>query len=401
MSQSWSVESGVWLNDRLYSYTYDNGNNLTSELYQEWEENEWIPKFRYSYSYANVNSYMKLFQMRENGTWVNDWQSTYTMDEYGNVVNEFREDWVDESWVEHVNYTYTYDESGNQTSYLWQFWDNNEWDNYSMRLYTYDLDGNNLTHLKQNWEANAWVNEFIYTYTYDEYGNRLSWLSQGWLDSLWLNLGLRVYTYNSNGDRLTYLSQYWLSQLSQWFNQDYYIYSYNEFGEIMSIVQQNWYDQDWINEFKTEYNHLTGQTSALVYSWNEDSWEESLIPLECDIIIDGELILTRQARYLALYHSSITGIENSSKLFVSLLINVFPNPASNQLKIKINPEDYSTNTTIELINQAGSVIKIQTVSTNSLNSFIEMNVADIPSGIYVLTVTDGIKQASRKIIISK
>ncbi|MDQ8005877.1 MAG: T9SS type A sorting domain-containing protein [Pedobacter sp.] len=89
-----------------------------------------------------------------------------------------------------------------------------------------------------------------------------------------------------------------------------------------------------------------------------------------------------------------SNIEAVKTALSELVVNAFPNPASNVLKVEILQKDLG-NTDIALANLAGSVVRKVTVTT-SVN---EIKVADLAKGIYVLSVIKNGKTMSTKKVI--
>lgn len=71
--------------------------------------------------------------------------------------------------------------------------------------------------------------------------------------------------------------------------------------------------------------------------------------------------------------------------------NVFPNPVNELLNIRLADGFDKVNTKIQVVNMAG-----QSVASFNFNEVI--NLSKIPAGVYVLTLTDGKKSESKKLI---
>lgn len=65
-------------------------------------------------------------------------------------------------------------------------------------------------------------------------------------------------------------------------------------------------------------------------------------------------------------------------------INVYPNPANDKITIDISSFDETNKTFAELLSVDGKILKSQPL----VKSKTQLNVSDLPSGIYILKVTD-------------
>jgi parallel beta-helix repeat protein len=76
-----------------------------------------------------------------------------------------------------------------------------------------------------------------------------------------------------------------------------------------------------------------------------------------------------------------------------LSIEVSPNPTTEEFTISL-PDTFKFNTMVNLYNSTGSIVKQEVYSTQK----IAMNIADLPKGIYILSITNAKNQISKKII---
>lgn len=70
---------------------------------------------------------------------------------------------------------------------------------------------------------------------------------------------------------------------------------------------------------------------------------------------------------------------------------VYPNPAKDVVNIKLAEEFQAAKTKVTVTNMAGKQV-------STFNSVNDVNVANLPAGVYVLTITDGVKTESKKLI---
>ncbi len=142
-----------------------------------------------------------------------------------------------------------------------------------------------------------------------------------------------------------------------------------------------------------------GKVGAMAYDWLDDQWKSSLIDDNLEIIIDGKLVYEDRAKSLMVHYTDVTGIKDGLPGMGNEIIKCYPNPATNQINIDINPEWNTEACLIELFNQSGQRVKALEVSNNSKPLTASINVIGLPAGMYVLKVSSGKETYTRKVII--
>ena len=59
--------------------------------------------------------------------WRDDFKVSYTYDANGNMTEELRQGWDNNNWVNERIKTFTFDANGNMTEEIWQDWQNSAW----------------------------------------------------------------------------------------------------------------------------------------------------------------------------------------------------------------------------------------------------------------------------------
>ncbi len=80
-------------------------------------------------------------------------------------------------------------------------------------------------------------------------------------------------------------------------------------------------------------------------------------------------------------------------------INIYPNPASNQVNINIKDNYLNENIEISLYNSLG--LKVKDISNSGFDKSVSFSVSELPSGCYFVLVNNGKAVISKPIIISK
>lgn len=97
---------------------------------------------------------------------------------------------------------------------------------------------------------------------------------------------------------------------------------------------------------------------------------------------------------------SIDGVytnENSVEFITenNLDLNLYPNPTKDILSINLNSKYYKE-LFVEIYNFSG--IKIQQINFRNTENSVELNISDLPKGMYIFRISDGNKSISRKVI---
>ena len=80
-------------------------------------------------------------------------------------------------------------------------------------------------------------------------------------------------------------------------------------------------------------------------------------------------------------------------------IAVYPNPANNELNVKLLMTKFS-DAVVELYDIQGQLVKSSVVNSSVINKSFSMDVADLPHGIYTVRVTNGDEVSTSKVSIS-
>ena len=369
----WDTKSGGWeIKNRSIDYVYDDNNNQTSYLTQNWYGIEWVNYSLGTYTYdANNNKTSSLYQHWYGIEWVNQSLLTKTYDANNNQTSSLYQKWNDIEWVNHSLHTHTYDANNNKTSTLWQHWNGIEWENDYHYTYTYDVNDNLTSTLDQHWNGIEWENYYLSTYTYDANNNHTSTLTQHWNSIEWENYILSTYTYDANDNRTIFLQQHWNG--IEWENDYHYIYTYDVNDNRTIALQQHWNGSDWVNAFQG-YNTFDDNNFLRTFSYKY--WDDT-----------GTWIYYGDSTY-HYFHTMVFGTDD---LIVSMnSILVYPNPTSSE--ITISGIDGVIDE-ISIYNKLGQRV-IYAVATNK-----NIDVSMLPPGLYAIEVSwDGYRVRQKLIV---
>ncbi len=270
------------------TYTYDSKGNMLTNLYEIWENEDWVSDSRWTYTYDNNGNIIKeMMELLSNSVWSIYTSSTYSYDSEGRLIMRLDV----ESYSTIMRHIYTYNEQGNLIDELTEVDRDNAWGNFSHQFFSYDIQGNMLTDYNIYWSTyfNAWMPGWSYVYTYNENGKILTsldnsihfmktytydnfanlvMLSYGWVsDSGYVFDSKVIYTYDSLGNRLTELVEgnslitytydtqgnlltrryaYWNEAWLGFLDQELLTYTYDENGNGITVNNLLWYNEEWV-----------------------------------------------------------------------------------------------------------------------------------------------------------
>ncbi|MFH1050984.1 MAG: T9SS type A sorting domain-containing protein [bacterium] len=145
-----------WINNRNEYFTYDANGNLLFNLIEYWDDKYVLTKWRYTMSYDSQNR--KLSQLNETykTSWMNNRRFTYVFDEHGNRIFYIREDWKDGEKILENRYTYQYDENNNLLIQFFEAEEEGEKPRKKRNTYAYDEFNNLLSIDFEYFRDNVW-----------------------------------------------------------------------------------------------------------------------------------------------------------------------------------------------------------------------------------------------------
>ena len=180
-------------------------------------------------------------------------------------------------------------------------------------------------------------------------------------------------------------------------DMDYYIFSLPDGFDysLNANVFDSYNNENYSGDVMFSFSIDNGVTWSNVY--DSVSNEELIIPNGGNVYIHAAPVL---AGITGTYQLNI----NISRETLSLgdisynnEIIVYPNPASEKINIKLKNDQLSYNN-ISIINSLGQVVKTQ--KSNS-ETDVNIDVKDLPSGLYLLNINSDSSTSVKKLIIEK
>lgn len=412
ISQNWVAILADWKNSINLSYTYDGNNNLSEEIWQNWNNSMWENFEKYSYSYdGNNNLTGKLYQNWNGSDWVNFWKNSYTYDGNNNRTEELSQNWTGSEWKNFTKTSYTYDLNHNQTEAHYQYWDNSTWINDYKYSYTYNANNYLTIKLLQTWYQNiTWANSEKITNTYDISDNLIETKNQTWGDVggiyNWITISRYFNTYNSNN----YITKHLYQTLNGliYVNNNQWLYTYDENNNMIESLYQD-FNNTYLNE-KWTYTY-DGNNNLIESVYQDWSWNSSE---KWTYTYDGNnnQIEKRHRNWngsawvnldrLLFSFVPVTAIEENSCFINSYyLSNNYPNPFNPSTKLTYSiPE--KTNVNLKVFDLLGSeVVELVNGEIEKGSYDISFNASNLPSGVYFYRLQAGDFVQTRKMILLK
>lgn len=98
------------------------------------------------------------------------------------------------------------------------------------------------------------------------------------------------------------------------------------------------------------------------------------------------------------YNGAIVGIKENQKTLASL--SLFPNPANDNAVLKIS-SNKEQNTQMSIYTVMGSLVDKQSITLNTGENDIKLNVKNYPSGVYFVSINDGNATVTKRLVVSR
>lgn len=279
--------------------------------------------------------------------------------------------------------------------------------NQSLKTYSYDANGNLTNYLEQKWKANTWTNYSKDTYTYTAQNKIASRINEIWNNGVWEVLNRYTYTYNQAGIETLLLIEGWDG--SNWFNNTRFVSIVNGNNQYTSRVQENFgLSKKWVPANKRLYDY-DGAGNRTV-----ETYLKFVVTVQPD---SGEFAYDTENSYgydanknnTVQYYTELSGFvpditfrdtlnrfeftyeEYTNSSGISQFgqynnVSVFPNPGSDILNIHLPSGISNSPVYISVSNLSGQLIKFTPGLADSQSGRTELNIEDLDSGIYFITV---------------
>ncbi len=143
---------------------------------------------------------------------------------------------------------------------------------------------------------------------------------------------------------------------------------------------------------------VSGGSGAYTYAWSNGETTESITGLASG---DYSVTISDATGCVddVVVTVTVEQIVGTEDLAFQEAINLFPNPANNNVSLSFNFEE-SLDLQVKLTNTVGAVMQQQVVN-QALNGTLELNVNNLAEGVYFVHLTDGKRQSTQRLVISR
>ncbi len=342
----WDFSTQRWV-DKSYTklyYIYDSSGMTRKETTYDIISKTHISQVLYKYNFNNILN-EAISQTWINDKWVNTRRDLMIINDNGLTIEVLIQNPAGEEWVSRIRYT----------DYIY--------DNLQLQQYTYQTGKNG-----------QWVDIFYDSWHYDEDGHLIQ-RDQTLVNGIPLNRFIYVVKDNQRKELILYN---WIN--NKWTENYRRLYEYNPCGELKDVIYQNYINGEWVNSARSEYFYALDEWVSL----------RKKIP----ICHNGHTIyVSINAIQAHLNHGDCLGVcFNERDPFESKNENVrgkpmkppfiiYPNPAKDKTKVKIEPDFNGKFDRLELTDNNGKVLKYYNFQGTTE---VEINKGNLRSGQYFL-----------------
>ena len=352
-------DGSQWVKSWKDEYTYDGNGNQIQNISYEWNGSQWVILWKYEFIYdANHNQLQEVNYDWDGSNWVNSYKSEFVYDLDNNMtqsISYYGSELPDGVWINGNKNEFVYDENGNLVQNISFSWYNEIWENTSKTEFILNDAGTNIQTIQYGWEGDNWASLDKYEYVYDTNQNISQVVISEWNSIEWMEAAKYEFRYDANQNMiLSNLIYFFEDQLITFMKEESV---YDDFGNRIS------YSFYTIDDESEEFTLTPIWKEEYVYD-NSFTFDDLILPfmpgdLESDTEFDVEMVfqmdinlmfkhkLTQLTYYegdgdswlksgdYTVYYSeqNITGVKD---LNVANNVNVYPNPATNQITFNID-----------------------------------------------------------------
>lgn len=217
IEQEWNSSSQVFENKIKKIYTLNGSGQATEVIQQTWDNGAWINVEKENYQYdsgPNAGATLFLFQKWENGAWQNQFQ-VFNSYNQNLLASTLFQTYTDGEWVNGNRSFESYNDDDLLIKSKREFWNAGigDWALSSQVLYNYSGQNNTQT-LTQLWDDfnQDWLNSSLVMYSYDSDNRRTEELSQNWINGAWINLFKTSLQYDDAGNLTRSDGELWVNE---------------------------------------------------------------------------------------------------------------------------------------------------------------------------------------------
>jgi hypothetical protein len=379
-------KSGAYDSTQRNFYTYTSFDSVKTERIQTYDAgmkmfmDHWLVNFTYD---ASKHKTLLLEQEINGSNLTNLVKDTFAYDTHGNVVLDEMFYWFNNKWKASTGTknTYTYDANGYITSYTSQYLDTSgSWQN-DLRLDMGRGTGGKITYLVASYDngsgflpQDSFTDAQFYNNDYNKFISAVMKEDNG--AGSYDPRARITGTYDSKGNPLTLLVEQWYNGSQSWGNAERQTWAYTPKGDNSYFSVEYFDITSWVlssgtaDSISYDANGNLIKDEHIVYNDTTSNWDNKLLTVNH-------------------FHKTALAEANT----VSNSINVYPNPAMDQLHVSIPASEKST--FITMYDLSGKVV-YQSQLSAAQNLTIPVSALD--KGVYSLRIVSGTEVTNKLVV---
>jgi len=382
---------GEWHDAERNYEILDNAGRVIEDVYQLYENGEWVNDDRLLYQYEGTNPYPSviIWQMWDDNEndWLNYDREFIEYDAHGREVEIIFELWDDDEneWIPLDRTVITYTDAGDYLEMLTYYWGFDEWELVERMQWIYE-NGRLVQINEEFWDGEEWWIEFRIVSEYDNDGNNIIQLYEyydEWEDE-WFPEIRFLYSYDAAGNQIESIMQWWDEDEEEWLSFMRTTSEYDTRNNLIQNVFYSWTGEEWIPSIRTsmQYDENDELQILLVENWTGEEWRAS-------------------ERYLFRGFEPTYVLEDEGIPHRFELMQNYPNPFNPATTIRFSiPEQSSV--TLMVYDLLGR--KIAILIDEDLNAGTYSQVFDashLASGVYLYQLRVGVYVETKRLILMK
>jgi len=338
-------------------------------------------KITYEYNSFRMPTLI-LIQNLSGANWINIQRSRFEFDSWGNVTLEVVEKYQDGEWKTETGIKLEYELSGGKPVKYTISHYNPQTQLYtvvSRTTQTYDSNGLVATMMNEVYEAGNWVNSSRVAYTWKSADEMASMLMENWETNQWVFYGRYDYTYTTYGS-FTAIFNIYEPESQQYMPYLRETTTYDSHGNLTLQTTEAWLGIMWMV--------TSGTKIDLTYQGNNPTQK---ITQEYSGMDYQNMTKEVFSNFLSLgKEEDIVGAPD---------MTVYPNPATDQLNIRLKDFPVNSSVRIEILDFQGRVVTTANLLTNP--GTLLMDLTSVPQGNYIVRVTSSTGKLLQKPVMKR
>jgi hypothetical protein len=220
----WDDVQGAFVGGKLSEFFYDDQQRVHLIYNRQYDtvSQQWV-RYNYElyrYNQIHLDSIQEFFSWNNSANeWIDSLRISYSYDDKQNLKTQLHELWLGSNWTNSQKWNYEYSNGLLQKENKYQ-WLAGAWENKDYREYQYTTASLLQRRTDYLWDGSEWLNKTRKTYTYNNQQQPTLILNEFWSFGYeqWTNLSQNIYDYDNNNNRELFTFRYWDEDNNRWIN---------------------------------------------------------------------------------------------------------------------------------------------------------------------------------------